>query len=97
MNKCVYVCVCVLQVVGLYRLCGSAAVKKELRDAFERDSAAVALSEELYPDINVITGPSHNASVSTFHYPHLTPYLRYLLLLTKEVKECESSELECLN
>ncbi|XP_039628402.1 rho GTPase-activating protein SYDE1 isoform X2 [Polypterus senegalus] len=45
-----------LKVVGLYRLCGSAAVKKELRDAFERDSAAVTLSEELYPDINVVTG-----------------------------------------
>ncbi|KAM5191150.1 rho GTPase-activating protein SYDE1 [Callospermophilus lateralis] len=45
-----------LRVVGLYRLCGSAAVKKELRDAFERDSAAVCLSEDLYPDINVITG-----------------------------------------
>ncbi|CAB1344031.1 unnamed protein product [Coregonus sp. 'balchen'] len=45
-----------LKVVGLYRLCGSAAVKKELRDAFERDSAAVSLNEELYPDINVITG-----------------------------------------
>ncbi|XP_028976349.2 rho GTPase-activating protein SYDE1 isoform X2 [Esox lucius] len=45
-----------LRVVGLYRLCGSAAVKKELRDAFERDSAAVTLNEELYPDINVITG-----------------------------------------
>ncbi|XP_061871552.1 rho GTPase-activating protein SYDE1 [Colius striatus] len=45
-----------LKVVGLYRLCGSAAVKKELRDAFERDSAAVMLSEQLYPDINVITG-----------------------------------------
>ncbi|XP_062858819.1 rho GTPase-activating protein SYDE1 [Trichomycterus rosablanca] len=45
-----------LRVVGLYRLCGSAAVKKELRDAFERDSAAVTLSEELYPDVNVITG-----------------------------------------
>ncbi|XP_056626858.1 rho GTPase-activating protein SYDE1 isoform X2 [Triplophysa dalaica] len=45
-----------LRVVGLYRLCGSAAVKKELRDAFERDSAAVVLDEELYPDVNVITG-----------------------------------------
>ncbi|KAL2078540.1 hypothetical protein ACEWY4_026225 [Coilia grayii] len=45
-----------LKVVGLYRLCGSAAVKKELRDAFERDSAVVTLNEELYPDINVITG-----------------------------------------
>ncbi len=46
----------VCQVVGLYRLCGSAAVKKELRDWFERNSSAVCLSEDLYPDINVITG-----------------------------------------
>ncbi|XP_041032990.1 rho GTPase-activating protein SYDE2-like [Carcharodon carcharias] len=45
-----------LKAVGLYRLCGSAAVKKELRDSFERDSASVNLSEEIYPDINVITG-----------------------------------------
>ncbi|XP_048358633.1 rho GTPase-activating protein SYDE1 isoform X2 [Sphaerodactylus townsendi] len=45
-----------LKVVGLYRLCGSAVVKKELRDAFEKDSTAVVLSEELYPDINAITG-----------------------------------------
>ncbi|XP_002919443.2 rho GTPase-activating protein SYDE2 isoform X1 [Ailuropoda melanoleuca] len=44
------------QVVGLYRLCGSAAVKKELREAFERDSKAVGLCENQYPDINVITG-----------------------------------------
>ncbi|AWP18180.1 putative rho GTPase-activating protein SYDE1-like, partial [Scophthalmus maximus] len=43
-------------VVGLYRLCGSAAVKKELRDWFERNSSAVCLSDDLYPDINVITG-----------------------------------------
>ncbi|KAG9482930.1 hypothetical protein GDO78_009077 [Eleutherodactylus coqui] len=44
------------QVVGLYRLCGSAAVKKELREAFERDSKSVSLCENDYPDINVITG-----------------------------------------
>ncbi|TWW58238.1 Rho GTPase-activating protein SYDE2 [Takifugu flavidus] len=44
------------QVVGLYRLCGSAAVKKELREAFERDSYAVELCENMYPDVNVITG-----------------------------------------
>uniref|UniRef100_H3BAZ4 Synapse defective Rho GTPase homolog 2 n=1 Tax=Latimeria chalumnae TaxID=7897 RepID=H3BAZ4_LATCH len=44
------------QVIGLYRLCGSAAVKKELRESFERDSKAVVLSESQYPDINVITG-----------------------------------------
>ncbi|XP_067892697.1 rho GTPase-activating protein SYDE2 isoform X2 [Heterodontus francisci] len=52
------------QVVGLYRLCGSAAVKKELREAFERDSKAVALSENLYPDINVITGNTEDAAGS---------------------------------
>ncbi|XP_017294690.1 rho GTPase-activating protein SYDE1 isoform X2 [Kryptolebias marmoratus] len=45
-----------LKVVGLYRLCGSAAVKKELRDWFDRNSSGVCLSEDLYPDINVITG-----------------------------------------
>uniref|UniRef100_A0ABM5G8L1 Rho GTPase-activating protein SYDE2 isoform X1 n=1 Tax=Pogona vitticeps TaxID=103695 RepID=A0ABM5G8L1_9SAUR len=44
------------QVVGLYRLCGSAAVKKELREAFEKDSKTVTLCETQYPDINVITG-----------------------------------------
>ncbi|XP_075943942.1 rho GTPase-activating protein SYDE2 [Anarhichas minor] len=44
------------QVVGLYRLCGSAAVKKELREAFERDSCGVELCENTYPDVNVITG-----------------------------------------
>ncbi|XP_028306747.1 rho GTPase-activating protein SYDE1 isoform X2 [Gouania willdenowi] len=45
-----------LKVVGLYRLCGSAAVKKELRDWFERSGSAVILSEDLFPDINVVTG-----------------------------------------
>ncbi|XP_061888020.1 rho GTPase-activating protein SYDE1 [Entelurus aequoreus] len=45
-----------LKVVGLYRLCGSAAVKKELRDWFERNTSAVCLCEDLYPDVNVLTG-----------------------------------------
>ena len=54
MSVSLYPSVC--QVVGLYRLCGSAAVKKELRDSFEKDSSAVCLSEEQYPDINVLTG-----------------------------------------
>ncbi|NXK14204.1 SYDE2 protein, partial [Herpetotheres cachinnans] len=64
------------QVVGLYRLCGSAAVKKELREAFERDSKAVTLCESQYPDINVITGV-------------LKDYLRELPspLITKELYE----------
>ncbi|XP_009697988.1 PREDICTED: rho GTPase-activating protein SYDE1-like, partial [Cariama cristata] len=34
-----------LKVVGLYRLCGSAAVKKELRDAFERGILKDSLRE----------------------------------------------------
>uniref|UniRef100_A0A671S1R3 Rho-GAP domain-containing protein n=1 Tax=Sinocyclocheilus anshuiensis TaxID=1608454 RepID=A0A671S1R3_9TELE len=65
------------QVVGLYRLCGSAAVKKELREAFERDSHAVELSENNYPDINVITGV-------------MKDYLRELPhpLITKPLYEC---------
>ncbi|KAM8805777.1 rho GTPase-activating protein SYDE2 [Eudromia elegans] len=64
------------QVVGLYRLCGSAAVKKELREAFERDSKAVSLCENQYPDVNVITGV-------------LKDYLRELPspLITKELYE----------
>ncbi|XP_061160414.1 rho GTPase-activating protein SYDE1 isoform X2 [Syngnathus typhle] len=45
-----------LKTVGLYRLCGSAAVKKQLRDGFERDGSAVRLGEDLYPDVNVLTG-----------------------------------------
>lgn len=53
--------------VGLYRLCGSAAVKKELRDWFERNSSAVCLSEDLYPDINVITGKQTPAEGNKFH------------------------------
>lgn len=65
------------QVVGLYRLCGSAAVKKELREAFERDSHSVELSENNYPDINVITGV-------------LKDYLRELPhpLITQQLYEC---------
>lgn len=70
LRKILFLCL-YLQVVGLYRLCGSAAVKKELRDAFEQDSAAVCLSEDVYPDINVITGqlaisplPAHSFQLS---------------------------------
>lgn len=58
---------CWCQVVGLYRLCGSAAVKKELRDWFERNSSAVCLSEDLYPDINVITGKQTPEEGNKFH------------------------------
>ncbi|XP_072216918.1 rho GTPase-activating protein SYDE1 [Excalfactoria chinensis] len=68
-----------LKVVGLYRLCGSAAVKKELRDAFERDSAAVTLSEQLYPDINVITGILKDY-LRELPTPLITPTLYHVVL-----------------
>ncbi|NXF91900.1 SYDE2 protein, partial [Eubucco bourcierii] len=45
-----------LKVVGLYRLCGSAAMKRRLREAFEVDSSAVSLGHSSCPDINVVTG-----------------------------------------
>ncbi|XP_015926287.1 rho GTPase-activating protein 100F [Parasteatoda tepidariorum] len=44
-----------LDIVGIYRLCGSAVRKKTLRDAFERNSLLVDLSIDHVPDINVIT------------------------------------------
>lgn len=45
-----------LDIIGLYRLCGSAMKKRLLRESFERNSRAVELSPEHVPDINVITG-----------------------------------------
>ncbi|XP_066298326.1 rho GTPase-activating protein syd-1-like isoform X1 [Branchiostoma lanceolatum] len=45
-----------LSVVGIYRLCGSAYRKKDLRDEFEIDSIRTDISADKYPDINVITG-----------------------------------------
>ncbi|XP_058812130.1 rho GTPase-activating protein 100F isoform X2 [Topomyia yanbarensis] len=45
-----------LDIIGLYRLCGSATKKRLLREAFERNSRAVELTPDHVPDINVITG-----------------------------------------
>lgn len=45
-----------LDIIGLYRLCGSATKKRILRDAFERNSRSVDLTPDNVPDINVITG-----------------------------------------
>lgn len=45
-----------LDIIGLYRLCGSATKKRLLREAFERNCRAVELSPDHVPDINVITG-----------------------------------------
>ncbi|XP_031634620.1 rho GTPase-activating protein 100F isoform X4 [Contarinia nasturtii] len=45
-----------LDIIGLYRLCGSATKKRLLREAFERNCRAVELTPDHVPDINVITG-----------------------------------------
>ncbi|XP_018910340.1 rho GTPase-activating protein 100F isoform X3 [Bemisia tabaci] len=45
-----------LDIIGLYRLCGSATKKRILREAFERNARIVDLSPDHVPDINVITG-----------------------------------------
>ena len=44
-----------LELVGIYRLCGSAVRKKMLREAFEKNAWLVDLSAEHVPDINVIS------------------------------------------
>jgi len=45
-----------LDIIGIYRLCGSETKKQMLRDAFEEAPELVDLSSENVPDINVITG-----------------------------------------
>ncbi|XP_071799662.1 rho GTPase-activating protein 100F-like [Asterias amurensis] len=45
-----------INMVGVYRVCGSAKRKKKLHDEFEMSSSLVDLSREYYPDLNVITG-----------------------------------------
>ncbi|KOB77807.1 putative rho-gtpase-activating protein [Operophtera brumata] len=45
-----------LDIIGLYRLCGSASKKRILREAFERNARSVELAPDSVPDINVITG-----------------------------------------
>ncbi|XP_022101719.1 rho GTPase-activating protein 100F-like [Acanthaster planci] len=45
-----------INMVGVYRVCGSAKRKKRLHDEFEASSSLVDLSRENYPDLNVITG-----------------------------------------
>ncbi|KAJ8688021.1 hypothetical protein QAD02_023816, partial [Eretmocerus hayati] len=44
-----------LDIIGLYRLCGSATKKRILREAFERNARSVDLTSDYVPDINVIT------------------------------------------
>lgn len=45
-----------MDVVGIYRLCGSSRRKAQLREVFEKNSATVDLSTENVSDIHVITG-----------------------------------------
>jgi hypothetical protein len=45
-----------LDIIGLYRLCGSSSKKQILREAFERSPRTVDLSADNVPDINVIAG-----------------------------------------
>ena len=47
-----------LDIIGIYRLCGSETKKQMLREAFEESPELVDLSSENVPDINVITGES---------------------------------------
>lgn len=45
-----------LDIIGIYRLCGSSTKKRFLREAFERNPRTVDLDSDNVPDINVITG-----------------------------------------
>ncbi|XP_040895944.1 rho GTPase-activating protein SYDE2 isoform X1 [Toxotes jaculatrix] len=84
------------QVVGLYRLCGSAAVKKELREAFERDSYAVELCENTYPDINVITGVLKDY-LRELPYPLITKQLYEAVLESMAVRPLRMGAAGCEN
>ncbi|XP_044056946.1 rho GTPase-activating protein SYDE2 isoform X2 [Siniperca chuatsi] len=84
------------QVVGLYRLCGSAAVKKELREAFERDSYAVDLCENTYPDVNVITGVLKDY-LRELPYPLITKHLYEAVLETMVTRPLRMGAAGCEN
>ncbi|MED6276364.1 hypothetical protein CHARACLAT_002262 [Characodon lateralis] len=84
------------QVVGLYRLCGSAAVKKELREAFERDSQGAELCENMYPDINVITGVLKDY-LRELPYPLITKQLYEAVLETMATRPLKMGAAGCEN
>nr|XP_020458353.1 rho GTPase-activating protein SYDE2 [Monopterus albus] len=84
------------QVVGLYRLCGSAAVKKELHEAFERDSHAVELCESMYPDINVITGVLKDY-LRELPYPLITKQLYEAVLESMATRPLRMGAAGCEN
>ncbi|KAF7662161.1 hypothetical protein LDENG_00244850 [Lucifuga dentata] len=84
------------QVVGLYRLCGSAAVKKELREAFERDSYGMELCENTYPDINVITGVLKDY-LRELPYPLITKQLYEAVLESMATRPLKMGAAGCEN
>ena len=51
-------------VVGIYRLCGSARRKAQLREVFEKNPENVDLSPENVSDVHVITG-----NITAVHFP----------------------------
>lgn len=61
-----------MDIVGLYRLCGSATKKRILREAFERNPRLVDLSPDSVPDINVITGTLIFFSIIFFQFCYHT-------------------------
>ncbi|XP_023195542.1 rho GTPase-activating protein SYDE2 isoform X1 [Xiphophorus maculatus] len=84
------------QVVGLYRLCGSAAVKKELREAFERNSQGAELCESMFPDINVITGVLKDY-LRELPYPLITKQLYEAVLETMATRPLKMAAAGCEN
>lgn len=65
-----------LDIIGLYRLCGSASKKRILREAFERNPRTVDLSPDNVPDINVITGKHQNDNLIDYQ-PYISNMFRF--------------------
>lgn len=63
-----------LDLVGIYRLCGSAVRKKMLREAFEKNPWLVDLSAEHVPDINVITSKHFSSFIPNSLNPSSLTY-----------------------
>uniref|UniRef100_A0A3B4BDC2 Rho-GAP domain-containing protein n=1 Tax=Periophthalmus magnuspinnatus TaxID=409849 RepID=A0A3B4BDC2_9GOBI len=62
-----------LKVQGVYRLCGSSSLKKQLRDSFESDSSSVELQE--CPDLHAVTGKILKDYLRELPSPLITPSL----------------------
>ena len=77
-----------MNVIGIYRLVGSAVRKKMLREAFEKNAWLVDLSAEHVPDINVITSESY----TSFLFPVM---LFFKLILLPVIVSCFSIRFHC--